>query len=392
MRIAIVTNLFLPKWVGGLEVATLSIAQHLEALGHDVHIVTSRDEGMPPESSDGGIHLHRVYRPGFLMSRDEGMPPESSDGGIHLHRVYRPSFKSIGTVAFYLTALYALNSINPQIIHVQNVLLGPCGFLAKRILKRPYVVSSHGYGFRNLTYTAAVLKDADAVTALTDDMRKQLQKIWQREIYVIPNGINPERFERVSREEARRQLSIEASEKIVLYVGGFRPIKGVKYLIMAMQRIRHDEPNAKLILAGSGPDEGGLRLIVKELGLSECVRFVGAVQNDAIPVYMVASDVLVLPSLSEGFPMVSLEAMAASLPVVATKVGGTPSIIEEGINGFLVKPRDAAEIADKASSILGDRELSDFISRNNKTKAQRYTWASVVHDLEKVYIKCVAGS
>jgi glycosyltransferase involved in cell wall biosynthesis len=365
MRIAIVINQFLPKWMGGTEVATLNMARCLAALGHDVHIITSRDEGMPPESDDGGIHLHRVYRPGL---------------------------KSIGAGVFYLAVLRALSSVNPQIIHVQDFLLSPCGFFAKRILKRPYVVWGRGYDFRDLTRrTAAVLKDADAVIALTDDMRSELQKICPREIRVISNGIDAERFERVSREDARRQLGIEPVQKIVLYVGRFYPIKGVKYLITAMQRILHEEANAQLMLVGYGSDEGNLRLFVEELGLSDCVRFVGAVQNDVIPLYMVASDVFVLPSLSEGFPMVSLEAMAASLPIVATNVGGISSIVEEGINGFVVKPRDAAQIADKVSSILCDPELSHFISTNNKSKAQRYTWDSVVHDLEGVYLKCVAG-
>lgn len=366
MKIAIVSNLFLPKWVGGTEVATLNTAQCLAAFGHDVHIVTSRDEGMPPESADGGVQLHRVYR---------------------------PNLKSVGAGVFYLAVLNALSSISPQIIHVQDFLLGPCGFFAKRILKRPYIVWGRGYEFRDLRCrTATVLKDADAVIALTDDMRNELQKICPREIRVISNGIDAERFERVSREDARRQLGIEPAQKIVLYVGRFYPIKGVKYLITAMQRIRHAEANAKLVLVGYGSDEEDLRLSVKELGLSDCVRFVGAVQNDVIPVYMAASDVLVLPSLSEGFPMVSLEAMAASLPIVATSVGGIPSIVEDGINGFLVKPRDAAQIADKVFSILCDPELSHFISTNNKNKAQRYTWESVAHDLEAVYLKCVAGS
>jgi len=366
MKIAIVINQFLPKWAGGTEVATLNMAKCLAALGHDVHIITSRDEGMPPESADGGIHLHRVYR---------------------------PSLKSIGAGVFYLAVLHALSSVNPQIVHVQDFLLGPCGFFAKRILKRPYVVWGRGYEFRDLKRrTAAVLKDADAVIALTDDMRNELQRICPREIHVISNGVDTERFERVSREDARHQLGIEPAQKIVLYVGRFYPVKGVKYLIAAMQRIRNEEANAKLILVGYGSDEGDLRKSVEELGLSDCVRFVGAVQNDMIPVYMVASDVFVLPSLSEGFPMVSLEAMAAALPIVATDVGGVSSIVEEGINGSLVKPRDAAQIADKVSSILCDPELSHFISTNNKKKAQRYTWDSVVHNLVGVYLRCVAGT
>ncbi len=242
---------------GGTEVATLNTAQCLAAFGHDVHIVTSRDEGMPPESADGGVQLHRVYR---------------------------PNLKSVGAGVFYLAVLNALSSISPQIIHVQDFLLGPCGFFAKRILRRPYIVWGRGYEFRDLTCrTAAVLKDADAVIALTDDMRNELQKICPREIRVISNGIDAERFERVSREDARRQLGIEPAQKIVLYVGRLYPIKGVKYLIAAMQRIRHAEANAKLVLVGYGSDEGNLRLSVKELGLSDCVRFVGAVQNEGNP-------------------------------------------------------------------------------------------------------------
>lgn len=366
MRIAIVTNRFLPKWMGGTEVATLNMAQSLAALGHDVHIITSRDEGMPPESADGGVHVHRVYS---------------------------PSLNAVGAGVFYLAVLHALNSVKPEIIHVQDFLLGPCGFVAKRMFKRPYVVWGRGYEFRDLPFrTAAVLKDAEAVIALTDDMRNELQKICSREIPVIPNGIDAERFERVSRDDARRQLGIEPAQKIVLYVGRFYPVKGVKYLVTAMGQIRREEENAILMLVGYGSEEENLRLLVKELGLSDCVRFVGAVQNDLIPAYMAASDVLVLPSISEGFPMVSLEAMAASLPIVATDVGGIPSIVEEGINGFVVTPGDAAQIADKVSSILCDPELSHFFATNNKSKAQRYTWDRVVHDLEGVYLECMAGA
>jgi len=371
MKIAIVISNFLPKWVAGSEVATLNIAQHLVALGHNVHIVTSRDEGMPYESVEGGIHLHRIYR-----------PPSNFTGRAI----------AFWLIAFWLSVLYSLSRVKPHIIHFQGDFLGPCGYFAKRLYKRPYVVWSRGYGPKTRARTRATatyLKDADAVIASTNDIRQELQKIWPREISVIPNGIDAERFERVSREDARFQLGIEPAEKIVLFVGRFFPVKGVKYLIAAMPRVRHKEPLARLMLIGSGPEEEELRMLVDELGLSECIHFVGAVQNDSIPAYMVASDVLVLPSLSEGFPMVTVEAMAASLPIVTTDVRGIPSIVEDGINGFLVKPKDAAQIADKVSFILGDPELRRVISTNNKKKAQHYTWDRVVHDLERVYSKCI---
>jgi glycosyltransferase involved in cell wall biosynthesis len=113
---------------------------------------------------------------------------------------------------------------------------------------------------------------------------------------------------------------------------------------------------------------------------------VGKVPHDEIPAYMASADVFVLPSLSEGFGIVALEAMAMGLPIVATKVGGLLEIIKDGENGFLVEPRNPVEIAEKCALLLTNDDLRTSISRNNREKAKDYSWEKVIERLENVYL------
>ena len=100
---------------------------------------------------------------------------------------------------------------------------------------------------------------------------------------------------------------------------------------------------------------------------------------------MIAADIFVLPSLSEGFPMVILEAMASGLPIVTTKVGGLPEIVLDGENGFIARPEDPEEIARKVQLLLEDNDLRARMAQNNRNKAGHYTWEKVVDKLEEVY-------
>lgn len=367
MKIAILVRHFLPKWMGGLQIAACSIAKHLAARGHEVHIITSQDRGTPKESIENGIHLHRIY---------------STD------------LRYIGFAIFSIKATAILYRLDPQIIHAQAVPTGVSGFLAKIVSKVPYVVWGQGsdvydsYSFKRII-TAAVLRNADAVIALSDHMKKEMQRFSLREISIIPNGIDLEGFDVPSRDQARLKLEINQADKVVLHVSTLGSVKGVTYLIEAMAHLIQTEPKARLILVGDGPERAKLELLVSDLHLSEFVTFAGRIQNNEVPIYMAASNVFVLPSLSEGIPIVILEAMAAGLPIVATNVGGIPSLVEEGKNGFLIDPQNAEQIANKVSLVLADPALSDRMVINNKGKAQQYTWASLVDRLEDVYLNCV---
>ena len=363
MRIAILVSGFPPKWLAGTEIATYNIAKYLARSGHEVHVITSLDEGLPKESMEKGFYVHRIF----------------------LRKI-----RFIGIMSFWIKIFWHLKKIKPDIVHVQSIGIGIPAFLSKKILKKPYIVWGRGSDIYlpdkfTKSISKLVLKNADAVIALTEDMKREIKKIYGRDIFVIPNGIDLNKFNNLSKETLRKRLEIKEDEKIITFVGTLRIVKGVKYLIKAMKIIKQKSPDTKMMLVGDGEEREELESLVEELGLKERVKFIGRVQNEEIPQYMVASDVFVLPSLSEGFPVTVLEAMASGVPMIATNVGGLPEIIKDGENGFLVEPKNPEEIAEKVLLLLEDDKLRERISRNNKKKAKGYSWDSAVEKLEEVY-------
>jgi len=363
MKIAIIVEKFPPKWLAGTEIATYNIARHIAMRGHEVHVVTSLDNGLPKESIYGGCYVHRI--------------------GWRKVRFLRFAL-------FWVKALIILRKINPDMVHAQNIIMGGIGFLSRKFLRKPYIVWGQGsdvylpWLFKK-EVSKTVLKNANAVIALTEDMKREIKKICDRNIFVIPNGIDLKKFENLSRKEARSKLQIEEDEKIIIFVGTLRSVKGVKHLIQAMVAIGREDTRAKLMLVGNGKERPGLEELVKELVLERQVSFIGRAPNEDVPEYMVASDVFVLPSLSESFGIVNLEAMASGLPIVASKVGGLPEIVRDGKNGFLVEPKNPEQIAEKVLLLLGNDELRRSISEINKEKAKDYSWERVADRLEKVY-------
>lgn len=362
MKIAIMVPLFPPRWLAGTELATWNIARHLARRGHEVHVITTRDAGLTRESMEEGFLVHRLN---YLKAR------------------------FLGPLLFSIKTLLALRKINPDIIHAQSVLPGLYALVAKKVLGKPYIFSERGAVyfpslFHNQIFKLA-LRNADAALALTGDMKEAMQKICRREIHVVPNGIDLERFENLSKDEMRLKLQVKIDERLVIFVGRFRPEKGVEYLIKAMEIIRQGDCSIKMVLAGEGPEEPHLKRLTAQLNLEDCVAFVGQIPNEKVPQYMAAADILVLPSLSEGFPVVILEAMASGLPIVTTRVTGLPEIIRDGENGLLVEPRNPPQIAEKVLLLFRDDALKEKISRNNKEEAKKYSWEAVVQKLEEIY-------
>ena len=219
------------------------------------------------------------------------------------------------------------------------------------------------------------------------DMKREMKKIYDRDIAVIPNGIDLNKVKCLSTQDVRNELGIKKDRKIILFVGVLRPIKGLPYLIKAMTIIK--DKNKKLLLVGDGEERDQLEDLVKKLKLEKYVTFIGKVPYDDVFKYMVVSDILVLSSLSEGLPNVILEAMAAGLPIVATRVGGIPDIVKDGENGFLIDPKNPEQIAEKINLFLEDDKLREKISKNNKQKAKEYSWESVIERLEKIYFRVI---
>lgn len=362
MKIAILVPMFPPKWLAGTEIATWNIAKHLATRGHEVHVITSLDKGLAKETIENGFYISRI---GF------------------------PRVRFIGIILFWLQALLALRKISPDIVHAQSIPMGLCALLVKKILKKPYIVYSRGELYLSWTFktlvSKLVLRSADVVIALTNDMRRKISKIYGGDVYIIPNGIELERFANLSKQNSRDKLNIAEDDKVVIFVGRFRPEKDVTCLIKAMEIMVERNPKMKLFVIGEGEEEEQLKELTKKLNLDWHVNFVGQVAYRKVPEYMAAADVFVLPSLSEGFPLVMPEAMACGLPIVATKVGGVPEIITDGENGLLVEPKNPQQIAEKVLLLLGDDELRQKISKSNKDKVKNYSWENVIQRLEELY-------
>jgi len=365
VKIAILTPHFPPRWLAGTEIASYYIAKYLATRGHEVHVVTQRDPGLPRNQYIEGFHIHRI--------------------GI-------PNLKVGGLTLFILDLCILLTKMQPHIIHAQSIPMGlPCLIICKKLLKIPFVVMGQGsdvYGYwpYKSLISRLVLKNADAVIALTKDMEMRMLEMYTREILVIPNGVETETFSAITREDARRTLGIDAHEKIILYVGRLHPVKGVKYLVKAMDIIRSYENNVKLIIVGDGEQRNYLLRLTREFNLENHIIFIGKVPHQKIPTYLKAADVFVLPSLREGFSLVILEAMAAGLPVIATRVGVVPEVIKDYENGFIVEPMNPHQIAEKCLLLLKDEKLRERMSSNNIEKAREFSWERVVENLEKLYL------
>jgi glycosyltransferase involved in cell wall biosynthesis len=358
MKIAILVGLFPPKWLAGTEIATYYMAEHLAQRAHEVHVITSLDEGLPEESSEKGFYIHRLPRTKIRVA---------------------------GALIFWTDIIRTIRKVSPEVVHAQSLGIAIPALISKMILKIPYVVWGQGSDiylpdwFTKLT-SKTIMKNANSVIALTGDMKRTMQAIYDRNIVVVPNGIDLKEYTGDPSVQ-----KVKGDEKRILFVGRLHPVKGVRYLLQAMKIVYEKMPDAKLILVGDGEEREHLETLTDNLGIRECVEFAGRVPHERVQDYMNQAEVFVLPSLSEGFPVTILEAMACGLPVVATRVGGLPDVIEDGVHGYLVRTKESNEIAETLLKLLQDEQLWETISKTNKQKINEYSWERVALALEKIY-------
>ena len=336
------------------------MAKYLATMGHEVHVITSLDEGLSLEDYKDCFHIHRI-------------------------RFRRKSLR--GFLYYTYFTLSTIKKINPDIIHSQSIGNGIYGLFAKILLKKKYVIWGQGsdvYRPDNFTklISKVVMKKASCVIALTEIMKKEMIKIYDRTIIVIPNGVDLDIFRNYTNVT---ECNIEKRHKKILFVGRLQDVKGVKYIIEAMNIITKFY-DVNLLIVGDGNDRERLEALVEKLKLNDVVSFRGKAPRSEIPKYMEESDIFILPSKSEGFPLVLLEAMASGLTIVASNVGGIPDIIKDGVNGLLTEPMNSNDIADKVLRILSDDRLREEILSNNKKYIEKYDWRQISLQLEDVYL------
>jgi N-acetyl-alpha-D-glucosaminyl L-malate synthase BshA len=182
-----------------------------------------------------------------------------------------------------------------------------------------------------------------------------------REIEVIPNFLDCTIHRRQDVPGLRARFTGgDPDVRIVVHISNFRPVKRADAVLAIFDRIRQRVPS-RLLLVGDGPDLAPTLRAAREAGLSGLIHAVGA-QEDVLPLLSV-SDVFLLPSSLESFGLAALEAMACEVPVVASRVGGLPEVIEHGVSGFLHAPDALGEMADSAVALLTDRALHQRVAQ-----------------------------
>jgi glycosyltransferase involved in cell wall biosynthesis len=209
----------------------------------------------------------------------------------------------------------------------------------------------------------------------------------QKKMVKIYSGIELDRFKPVTEEETRRlrkKWGLGEQDAVVGIVSKLWEGKGHALLIQAFREIRRRKREAKLLIVGEGYLFKGLKDLVDRYGLNDAVVFTGF-QAEVAPI-IATFDVAVLPSLFEGMGRVLVEAMAMEKPVVASRVGGIPDLVEHGVNGYLVSPGDAKGLEHAVFTILDDPSLARRMGKEGrKSISDRFSAATMVDSIERVY-------
>jgi len=286
-----------------------------------------------------------------------------------------------------------------DVVHGHTLI--PDGYAAVRIGRRigvPVVCTSHGSDgnvypqsmFAYRKFAQEVVSQADQVIAVSDALRKDLYSLAlpKRLIRIIPNSVDAGDFAFCGQDKnaIRRVLGIPQNASVLIFVGTISREKGVYGLVEAFEILAEQQPRLHLVMLGNGPDLPRLQeMAASRLGLSR-VRLVGQVPHTDVPNWLAASDVFVFPSYHEGMPNAVLETMACGLPVVATSVGGIPEVIQNGMTGLLVAPKDVDALVDATRLLSRDSGLrKELGEKARQHMVEHFLWDQHVADVLSVY-------
>jgi D-inositol-3-phosphate glycosyltransferase len=307
-----------------------------------------------------------------------------------------------------------------DLVHAHYWLSGSAGRAVKRAWDVPLVASFHTLGkVKNLADLVdpepprrvggerGVVREADRILAPTPVEAAHLVHLYgarPERIRVVPPGVDLERFRPRSVPDARRALGLDGL-RVILFVGRLQRLKGPDVAIRSFAEAARRRPDllgdAALVMVGgpSGPGDpvaevGGLRRLAAGEGVGDRVRFLEPVPHDELPSLYAAADAVLVPSRSESFGLVALEAQACGVPVVASSVGGLPYVVAEGESGFLVPPGDHAALADRLVRLLEHPGLWTHLSRGARRHASGFSWertSDLVHSVYGELVPAMAG-
>ncbi len=271
---------------------------------------------------------------------------------------------------------------------------GPAAIWAMKQLHCPLVLLGHGGEFLTSAgqfvkwlVQRSVLKRASLCLANSNYTADRFARarVPRERIEVIYGGVRAERFAHVPPETERLREDLDLGDKqVLLTVARLMRRKGHDCVLRAMPTILEAAPNVEYLIVGEGPMREELGVLADELGLTDHVRFAGAVAEELLPAYYQLCDVFVMPGrpvrgeLAEGFGLAYLEASAAGKPVVATRFGGTEDAVAHGESGLLVEPEDTGALAEALTTILTDDGLATHLGEAGRARVLRdFTWERV---------------
>ena len=284
-----------------------------------------------------------------------------------------------------------------DILHVHYAIPhATSAFLAKQILKCqginiPVITTLHGTDItivgKDATLAPVVtfsINESDGVTTVSADLQKETYNTFRvrKEIEVIPNFVDLERFKKQKKEHFKR-IICPNDEKLLVHTSNFRRVKRIDDIIKVFAKLKTLMP-CKLVLVGDGPERAAMEQLSRDLGLGEDVRFVGKL--DAIEEVLSVADLFLMPSEKESFGLAALEAMACEVPVISTNTGGLPELNVHGVTGFLSNVGDIEDMVRNAQYILQDENLPVF-KANALARAQEFDISNIVPKYENYYHK-----
>ena len=307
-----------------------------------------------------GAHLAALRQPGRYF-RALALAWKTAPKGIKGRLYQLIYFAEAVALAQYLRR-HAVDHLHNHIAKASCTV----AMLASELSGIPYSFTMHGPDdFFEAVYWRLDEKIARArfVAAISDFARSQGMLYARRQdwakIHVVHCGIDPTRYAGTAHGRGAD----------LVFVGRLAAVKGVPVLLEAMALARKSRPDLHLTLIGDGPERTALEAEAKPLG--DAVRFVGYRAQDAVAGALMQADALVLPSFAEGVPVVLMEAMAAGLPVIATRIAGIPELVQDGVSGLLVPPGDATALAGAILSILADPAQSARMGADGQVKVAR---------------------
>ncbi|KGA99116.1 N-acetyl-alpha-D-glucosaminyl L-malate synthase [Alkalihalobacillus alcalophilus ATCC 27647 = CGMCC 1.3604] len=357
--------------VGGSGVIATELGKLLAERGHEVHFITS---SVP-------FRLDRVYP------------------NIYYHEVEVNQYSVFQYPPYDLTLASKMAEVAKRekldVLHVHYALPHAiCGILAKQMVgdELKIVTTLHGTDITVLGYDPSLvelirfaIEKSDYVTAVSQDLIKQTKELvaTDKEIETVYNFIDERVYTRKEVSELRRHYRIKETEKVFIHISNFRPVKRVTDVVKTFHKVA-EKVDAKLLLIGNGPDLPIVRDLVKEYQLEDRVLILGNQKHIAELLSM--SDLLFLLSEKESFGLVALEAMSCGVPVIGTKVGGIPEVVEHGVTGYLCPVGDINCIAEKTIELLNDQTKYEAFQQASIERAKTLFYSeTIVKQYERIY-------